>query len=116
MTRQDLISYCLTFPGAYEDYPFDGGLTDESATAVLRHRANKKIFALLMNHGQELYINLKCDPREADFLRQTFAGVLPGYHMNKEHWNTVVIGSDVPEEEIRRQIQLSFDLTKRSFA
>jgi predicted DNA-binding protein (MmcQ/YjbR family) len=109
MTRQMLIDYCLTFPLSYEDYPFDV-VADENATTVIRHKSNKKSFALIMRHRGELYLNLKCEPFEADFLRQTFDGVIPGYHMNKEHWNTIIIGSDVPDEEIYRQIEHSYDL------
>lgn len=112
MTRREIIDYCLTLAGAYEDYPFDGGVTDETATAVMRHRANRKSFALLLHHDGKLYLNLKCDPMEAHFLRRAYEGVITGYHMNKEHWNTVVIGSDVPDEEIQRQIGGSYDLTK----
>jgi predicted DNA-binding protein (MmcQ/YjbR family) len=111
MTRQELIDYCLTLPAAYEDYPFDD-IVDSNATTVLRHGTNKKSFALIMNHGGKLYLNLKCDPLEADFLRQAFEGVMPGWHINKEHWNTVVIGTDVQDEEIKRQIGNSYELIK----
>lgn len=111
MTRQELIDYCLTLPGAYEDYPFDE-LPGEGATAVMRHGSNKKSFALIMAHGDQLYLNLKCDPMEADFLRQVYEGVIPGYHMNKTHWNTIIMGMDVPEEEIQRQIDMSYDRIK----
>jgi predicted DNA-binding protein (MmcQ/YjbR family) len=65
-----------------------------------------------MRHNGKLYLNLKCDPLEADFLRQAFTGIIPGYHMNHIHWNTIIIGSDVPEEEIKRQIGSSYDLIK----
>ena len=78
----------------------------------MRHVKNKKIFALIMNHEGHLLVNLKCDPKEAVFLRQSFKGVIPGWHMNKEHWNPVVIGVDVPEVEIKRQIGNGYDLTK----
>jgi predicted DNA-binding protein (MmcQ/YjbR family) len=109
--RQELIDYCLTFPAVYEDYPF-AGIPGEGETAVMRHKANKKSFALIMwRHGQ-LYLNLKCDPFVAYFLRQAFEGIIPGWHMNKEHWNTIIIGSDVPDEEIKRQIGQSYELTK----
>jgi predicted DNA-binding protein (MmcQ/YjbR family) len=111
MTRQEIIDYCLTFPAAYEDYPF-AGIPGEGETAVMRHRANKKSFALIMRHNGQLYLNLKCDPFEAYFLRQAFDGIIPGWHMNKEHWNTIIIGSDVPDEEIKRQIEQSYDLIK----
>jgi len=113
MTRQDLIDYCLTFPAAYEDYPFDD-VVDENATAVMRHRGNNKSFALIMRHGGKLYLNLKCDPFEADFLRQAFSAVIPGWYMNHNHWNTVVCDEDcdAPEEEIKRMVGNSYDLIK----
>ncbi|MCL2669443.1 MAG: MmcQ/YjbR family DNA-binding protein [Syntrophaceae bacterium] len=111
MTRQEIIDFCLTFPDAYEDYPF-AEIPGDGGTTVIRHRVNKKSFALIMNHHCKLYLNLKCDPIEADFLRQTFEGVIPGWHMNKEHWNTVIIGSDVPDEEIKWQIGNSYGLIK----
>ncbi|MCL1917479.1 MAG: MmcQ/YjbR family DNA-binding protein [Peptococcaceae bacterium] len=60
----------------------------------------------------ELYLNLKCDPLEADFLRSVYESIIPGWHMNKLHWNTVVIGGDVPDEEIQRMIMNSYDLIK----
>ncbi|MDR2525488.1 MAG: MmcQ/YjbR family DNA-binding protein [Oscillospiraceae bacterium] len=110
MTRQDLIDFCLTFPAAYEDYPFEEPM--ETATAVMRHRGNKKGFAFIMWHNGKLYLNLKCDPFEADFLRGAFESVAPGWHMNKTHWNTVIIGGDVPDDELRRQIACSYDLIK----
>jgi predicted DNA-binding protein (MmcQ/YjbR family) len=106
MTREELIDHCLTYPSVYKDYPFGDD------TATIRHSGNRKLFALFISRkGREL-VNLKCDPLAADFLRQTFAGVTPGWHMNKEHWNTVIIGADVPDEEILRQIENSYDLTK----
>lgn len=111
MTRQELIDYCLTLSDAYEDYPFDK-IVNTNSTTVMRHRTNKKTFALMLIHDDLLYLNLKCNPDEADFLRQMYVGVIPGYHMNKQHWNTIIIGSDVPDEEIRRQIQNSYELTK----
>jgi len=111
MTRRELIDYCLTFPAAYEDYPFDDA-AGPAAWAVMRHRANKKGFAFIYERGGLLRVNLKCDPAEADFLRQLFAGVTPAYHMNKAHWNTVTPGADVPEDELCQMIARSYDLIK----
>jgi len=111
LTRKKLIAFCLTFPQAYEDYPFED-VTEGGAWAVMRHRANKKSFAHIYEMDGHLCVNLKCDPFEADFLRQVFKGVTPAYHMNKVHWNTVVLGSDVPEGEVFRQIENSYGLTK----
>ena len=111
MTKQEIIDYCLTFPAAFEDYPFDD-VIDSGAWAVMRHGANKKSFAFIYERGGKLCVNLKCDPLEADVLRQMFADVNVGYHMNKTHWNTVTMGGDVPDEELRRMIGSSYDLIK----
>ena len=119
MTRQEIISFCLTLPGAYEDYPFDD-VADENACTVMRHRQNRRSFALIMRHGGALYLNLKCDPLEADFLRSVYQSVIPGYHMNKAHWNTVVMDGDgadghicdVPIDELKQMIEHSYDLIK----
>lgn len=105
MERTEWIAYCLTLPGSYEDYPFGEGWT------VMRHRENQKSFALIYERNGILWGNLKADPMEADFLRSTFSGVQPAYHMNKAHWNSVALDGSVPEEEIRRMIRRSFDLT-----
>jgi predicted DNA-binding protein (MmcQ/YjbR family) len=111
MTRRELIDFCLTFPAAYEDYPFDD-VAGNGTWAVMRHGGNKKSFALIYERNGDLCVNLKCDPFEADFLRQAFDGVIPAYHMNKTHWNTVVVGSDVPDEELKRMIEQSYGLIK----
>ncbi len=107
MTRRELINLCLTMPDSYEDYPFDG---DE--WCVVRHRINKKGFAHIYGRNGRLCVNLKCDPFEADFLRQAYAEVTPAYHMNKVHWNTVTVGGDVPEKELALMIGKSYDLIK----
>jgi predicted DNA-binding protein (MmcQ/YjbR family) len=111
MTRQAIIGYCLTFPAAYEDYPFDA-VADENATAVMRHKGNKKSFALIMKRSVELYLNLKCAPLDGDFLRSAFRSIIPGWHMNKNHWITVVMDSDVPDDLTKTLIGQSYDLIK----
>ena len=111
MTKRELIEYCLTFPAAYEDYPFDS-MGEPGASTVMRHKTNKKMFALIYERNNSLCINLKCDPLEADFLRQVFEDVTPGWHMNKMHWNTVTIGGDVPVDDMQRMIERSYDLIK----
>ena len=110
MIREELIGFCLTFPAVYEDYPFDS-IVDAGAWTVMRHRTNKKSFALIYERNGKLCVNLKCDPFEADFLRQTFKDFTPAYHMNKVHWNTVQIGGDVSDDELKRMIERSYDLT-----
>ena len=111
MMRRELINYCLSLPLTYEDYPFDS-IADAGAWTVMRHKANKKSFALIYERYGRLCVNLKCDPFEADFLRQAFVDVTPGYHMNKTHWNTVYIGGDVPDDELLRMIEQSYNLIR----
>ncbi|MDR2546341.1 MAG: MmcQ/YjbR family DNA-binding protein [Lachnospiraceae bacterium] len=114
MTKQELITYCLTFPAVYKDNPFDGekGHSDDGTWTMIRHRGNKKGFAHIYERHERLRINLKYDPNEALFWRQIYEDVTPGWHMNKEHWNTVTLNGDVPEQELERMIEHSFDLTK----
>ena len=106
MTKQDLINHCLTYPAAIETYPFD------AEAAVMKHSANGKMFALIGIRNDRLYINLKCDPFIADILRGSFESVVPGWHMNKTHWNTVYTDGDVPESELHDMIRDSYDLIK----
>jgi len=111
MTWQEIIDFCLTFPAAYEDYPFDH-IDTSGRWTLMRHRTNKKSFAQIYERGGKLCVNLKCNPLEADFLRQMFADVTPGYHTNKTHWNTVTLGGDVSDAELMRMIEQSYDLIK----
>lgn len=107
MNRRELIDFCLTFPDAYEDQPFrDDGWT------VVRHQQNRKVFAWVYERDGHLCVNLKCEPMKADFLRNVYSGVKPGYHLNKTHWNTVIIDSDVPEHELSAMVQDSHKLTR----
>lgn len=109
MTRDAFLDFCRNIPGASVDQPFDG----DFETFVARHTLNRKWFALLMKHDNQDIVNLKCDPQEADLLRKLFKGVIPAYHMNKTHWNTVILNSDLPDEEIKRMTLNSFQLTDK---
>ena len=102
----DVIEYCLSKLAAVEDYPFD------SETAVFK--VGGKIFALTGEPTKPTSINLKCDPTLAIALRQKYSTVTPGYHMNKVHWNTVQLDGSVPDDEIRRMIDHSYDLIVKS--
>jgi len=109
--RQSIIDFCMALPAVYEDYPF-GNIKDIGIWTVMRHGANKKSFAYIYERHGKLCVNLKCDPLEADLLRQMFADVTPGYHMNKTHWNTIAIGGDVPAEILQKMIEGSYDLIR----
>ena len=89
-------------PGTSYDFPFD------EETCVFR--VSGKMFGLAGINGEPIRVNLKCDPGLARDLRTEFDGITPGHHMNKEHWNTVVTGSDVPDEKVTWLIDHSYDL------
>ena len=79
----------------------------------IRYQIGGKLFAAvcLDDQDQPYYITLKLDPAEGDFLRGQYEDILPGYYMNKTHWNSVALDGSVPEEEVRRMILHSFELT-----
>lgn len=107
-SREEAIEFCLTMPGVYEDYPFkDHGWT------TMRCCSNKKVFAWIFERQGNIWINVKVDPEWRDFWRSTFPAVLPAYHLNKEHWNSIVLDGSIPEEEIHRMIEESYELVKR---
>ena len=101
---QWLTQYLLNKPETSETYPFD------EKTAVFK--VKDKVFAIVA-FGQDksnFWLNLKCDPDEALALRDIFDAVIPGYHMNKKHWNTVILDESIPRGEIERMIDNSFNL------
>lgn len=87
MTRKEIIKYSLSLQNAYEDYPFSD---EEIPSAVLKHKENNKWFALIMNVKGEEYLNVKTNPDYSDLLRNSYDYIIPAYHMNKEHWNTIL--------------------------
>lgn len=106
MDYEDAQAYLLSKPEAWLDYPFGGD--------VAVFKIDKKMFATL---GEELEgtqriarMNLKCDPQEAVILRDIFEAVIPGYHMNKTHWNTVILDNSIPQGELERMIDASYAL------
>jgi len=83
---------------------------------VMRHKTNKKSYAMIYERHGKLCVNLKCDPFEADFLRQIYADVTPGWHMSKTHWNTITLGGDVPDDALRFMIEQSYGAITRGRA
>lgn len=106
MKLEEIVEYCLSYPASYEDHPFGEGWI------AIRHKGNKKIFALIFEKDDHLCVNLKCDPDRSEFLRYAFKEVKPGYHMSKEHWNTIILDGDLPEDELHDMVKHSFDLTR----
>jgi predicted DNA-binding protein (MmcQ/YjbR family) len=101
MNIEELRKYCLSKKGVSECFPFD------ETTLVFKVR--DKMFALTDLEG-DLSINLKCDPDLAVELREKYPAVLPGYHMNKKHWNTVIIDGRIPDRLIREWIDHSYQM------
>ena len=100
--KEKVRNYFLSCPESYEDFPFGEEITI--------FKIKNKWFGLLVEREGNLQINLKCDPDEALILRDLFKSVLPGYHMNKKHWNTVILDGSIPEKEIEAMIYSSYVL------
>lgn len=108
--KKTLIEYCGSLNGAVVDQPFN----KDFLTYIARHADSKKWFAAIMERDGKVFINLKCNPTDADLLRGMFKGITAAYHMNKWHWISVHIESDVPDELIMQLILDSFRLTEKS--
>ncbi|MDN3259971.1 MmcQ/YjbR family DNA-binding protein [Streptomyces sp. CSDS2] len=103
MTPQELRAFCLSFEAAVEDFPFG---PEFSVFKVLG-----KMFALTTLDARPLKVNLKCDPEDAVRLRGEHEGlIVPGWHMNKRHWNTVTVDGALPDRLVRELIEDSYDL------
>ena len=108
-TREEALEYGLSFPNTYQEAPFH-----DPNWQLIRVKGNKKAF--LWTYEREGYINLnvKVDPQWRDFWRKTYDAVIPAYHQNKEHWNTIILDDTIPDQEIRRMIAESYDLVTAS--
>lgn len=109
MNKNEIIKYCLTLSNTFEDYPF----SNDDTSVVMKHIKNKKWFALIMEVREGLYLNVKTNPDYSDILRNTYDYIIPAYHMNKEHWNTIVINKNADETIIKELIEQSYELTKK---
>lgn len=78
----------------------------------MRHKENKKVFAWIYEKDGFIWVNVKCNPEWRDFFRDAFPSVVPAYHLNKEHWNSIILDGTVPEDDIKRMIEESYELTK----
>jgi predicted DNA-binding protein (MmcQ/YjbR family) len=102
MNPSELREYCLSLAGAEETFPFGPN------TSVFKVAG--KMFALSQLGADSLRVSLKCEPELAEALRVAHAAVLPGYHLNKRHWNTVIIDGSLSDDAIRDLIEDSYDL------
>jgi predicted DNA-binding protein (MmcQ/YjbR family) len=102
MTRDDVLAFCLGLPAAEETYPFG----DEVAVI----KVGGKMFALVSLTDEPGVVNLKCDPARALELRDAYAGIRPGYHQDKRHWNSVDLDGTVDDDVVRGLVEDSYDL------
>jgi len=99
--------FILSMPNSKLDYPFD------ETTAVYK-TANDKMFALIAEGSDPLRISLKADPTLSQTLREKYETVLPGYHLNKKHWNTIILTGQLSDDEIKDLIRHSFELVSKT--
>ena len=100
MTSESIREFCLSMKAVTEGFPFGGD--------ALVFKVKGKMFALLSLESR--WLNLKCDPENAISLREQYSSVIPGYHMNKNLWNTIILDSNIPEKLLRQWITDSYDL------
>ena len=108
-TREEVLAYGLAFPDTYQEAPFH-----DPNWQLVRVKGSKKAFLWTYERDGCLNLNVKVDPEWREFWRSAYAAVLPGYHQNKEHWNTIILDGSIPEKDIRRMIAESYDLVTDS--
>lgn len=104
-TREEALEYGLTFPRTYVDAPFH-----DRNWQLVRVKPSEKAFLWTYERNGYININVKVDPEWRDFWRDAFAAVIPGWHQNKEHWNTIILDGSIPDDTIRDMIAQSYDL------
>jgi len=102
LTHKELETYLLSFPNARLDYPFGEG--------VAVYKVSEKMFALVSEGSAPIRLSLKCDPQLSVTLREEYETVMPGYHLNKKHWNTLVLTGQLAWEQVQDLIKLSYAL------
>ena len=102
MNHKQVEEYILSFPNAKLDYPFGEG--------VAVYKVQDKMFALIAEGKDPVRLSLKCDPLLAKTLREEYESVLPGYHLNKKHWNTLILTGQLSWDQVQDLIRLSYNL------
>jgi predicted DNA-binding protein (MmcQ/YjbR family) len=108
MTHKEIEEYILSFPNTWLDFPFGEG----TSVYKVGHKetGEGKLFAIIADGSKPLSVSLKCDPQLAENLREKYESVQPGYHLNKKHWNTLLLTGQLSEEEVRDLVALSYKL------
>jgi predicted DNA-binding protein (MmcQ/YjbR family) len=105
MDHKTVEEFILSMPNARRDYPFGEG--------VAVYKTGDKMFALISEAKEPVNLSLKCDPVLAETLREKYETVLPGYHLNKKHWNTLILTGQLPWEDVQAFIRHSYDLVTK---
>ena len=108
-TRKEALAYGLSFPDTYQDAPFH-----DDNWQLVRVRGSKKAFLWTYERDGYINLNVKADPEWRDFWRNAFEAVIPGWHQNKEHWNTIILDGSIPDADIKKMIGESYDLVTNS--
>ena len=108
-TREDALLFGLSFPDTYQDAPFH-----DTNWQLVRYKGNKKAFLWTYERNGFINLNVKADPDRAFIWRDIYKSVIPGYHQNKEHWNTIILDGTIPDGDIRIMIAESYDLISDS--
>ncbi|SCY43636.1 O-6-methylguanine DNA methyltransferase [Butyrivibrio hungatei] len=108
-TREEALTYGMSFPDTYQEAPFH-----DPNWQLVRVKKSKKAFLWTYEKDGYININLKVDAEWRDLWRKTYKAVLPAYHQNKEHWNTVILDGSIPDDVIKRMIAESYDLVTDS--
>ncbi|MDD5948210.1 MAG: methylated-DNA--[protein]-cysteine S-methyltransferase [Lachnospiraceae bacterium] len=108
-TREEALAYGLTFPDTYQEAPFH----DEN-WQLIRVKGSKKAFLWTYERDGYINLNVKVNPDWRDFWRSAYESVIPGWHQNKEHWNTIILDGSIPEKDIKQMISESYDLVTNS--
>ncbi len=108
MEANKIKEYCLSKKGAVEDLPFGPG--------VLVIKVADKMFALISGRLGKINLSLKCDPLLAEDLRQLHKSITAGYHLNKKHWNTIIVDGSIPESDLLWMIDHSYELVYKSLS
>jgi predicted DNA-binding protein (MmcQ/YjbR family) len=102
MDHKTVEEYILSMPNARLDYPFGEG--------VAVYKVGDKMFALISEGKTPVQLSLKCDPKLSEVLREKYEEVMPGYHLNKKHWNTLILSGQLEWPEVQDLIRHSYDL------
>ena len=104
-TREEALTYGLSFPDTYQDAPFR-----DANWQLVRVKKSKKVFLWTYEREGLLCLNVKVTPESRDFWRGIYDSVVPGWHQNKEHWNTIVLDGTIPDADVRKMIYESYEL------